>query len=116
MYEFPLIETKEILKEPNKEFLKIISNYTKKTSLNVNPFISKTYTHKLTHQTLKIQFWENLAKLLQPEATVIFNAGIGEHHQLEIEKLQQATKQMISFQKTTHVKGTNTLLLGKKIE
>ena len=58
LYEFPLIETKEILKEPNKEFLKIISNYTKKTSLNVNPFISKTYTHKLTHQTLKIQFWE----------------------------------------------------------
>ena len=71
---------------------------------------------KVPEQFFKIQFWQNLAKLLQPEATVIFNAGIGEHHQLEIETLQQATKQMISFQKTTHVKGTNTLLLGKKIE
>ena len=70
---------------------------------------------KVPEAFFQLLFWQNLSKLLSPNATVIFNAGIGQHHTKEIENLQQQTKKLFSFKKIEHVKGTNTILLGEKI-
>ena len=66
-------------------------------------------------QFYQVEFWRDLARLLQPKATVIFNAGIGENQQVKINQLQQKIKSTILFEKIENVKGTNTLLLGNKI-
>ncbi|MDR6301559.1 spermidine synthase [Mesonia maritima] len=102
-------EPLEVIGKDAEKFVQ--QNHTKYETVIVDLFIDV----KVPEQFFKIEFWQNLANLLQPEATVIFNAGIGENHQKEIETLQQQTNQLISFEKISHVKGTNTLLLGKKI-
>ncbi len=103
-------EPLKVICEDAEKFVQ--QNHTKYETVIVDLFIDI----KVPEQFFKIEFWHNLANLLQPEATVIFNAGIGENHIQEIETLQQQTKKIISFQKINHVKGTNTLLLGKKLD
>lgn len=103
-------EPLKVICEDAEKFVQ--QNHTKYETVIVDLFIDI----KVPRQFFKIEFWQHLANLLQSEATVIFNAGIGENHQQEIETLQQQTKKIISFEKISHVKGTNTLLLGKKID
>lgn len=70
---------------------------------------------KVPEAFFQLVFWQNLSKLLSTNATVIFNAGIGQQHIKEIENLLQQTKKIFLFKKIEHVKGTNTILLGQKI-
>lgn len=64
LYEFPLIETQSTLNKPNIQFKKIISKYSKK-KYKIDPVLLKSQIHKLSHQTLMIQFW----KILLPDDT-----------------------------------------------
>ena len=61
------------------------------------------------------EFWQHVAKLLQPDAVVIFNAGIENAHQEAIDILMEKITPLISFKKLEDINGTNTLLLGKKV-
>ena len=65
LYEFPLVETKLTLKEPNFQFKKIISKYSKKKLYKIDVVLLKSQIHKLSHQTLMIQFW----KIMLPDET-----------------------------------------------
>lgn len=99
----------EVICEDAEKFVK--QNDQKFDTVIVDLFID---IH-VPEQFYQVEFWLDVARLLQPKATVIFNAGIGENQQAKINQLQQKIKSTISFEKIEHVKGTNTLLLGNKI-
>ncbi|MBW2962068.1 spermidine synthase [Mesonia aestuariivivens] len=102
-------EPLEVIGEDAEKFVK--QNDKKFDTVIVDLFIDI----KVPEQFYEIEFWQNVSILLQPKATIIFNAGIGENQQAKINQLQQQIAQSISFEKIEHVKGTNTLLLGNKI-
>lgn len=64
---------------------------------------------------LEVDFWQQTTKLLQPDAVIIFNAGIKNAHQAAIDLLIEQIAPLISFKKLEAVNGVNTLLLGKKV-
>ncbi|MGO1584737.1 spermidine synthase [Mesonia sp.] len=64
---------------------------------------------------LEVDFWQQTTKLLQPDAVIIFNAGIKNAHQAAIDLLIEQIAPLISFKKLEAVKGVNTLLLGKRM-
>jgi len=64
---------------------------------------------------LEVDFWQQTTKLLQPDAVIIFNAGIKNTHQAAIDLLIEQIAPLISFKKLEAVNGVNTLLLGKKV-
>ena len=57
LYQFPMIESKKILKEPTGEFQEIINKYSKETPSSINSIFKNPIEHKLSHQKLIIQFW-----------------------------------------------------------
>lgn len=59
-------------------------------------------------------FWEGISCSLVKGGKVLFNAGIYEANQQEIDGVQQQWKSEIEFRKLEHINGTNTLLLGTK--
>lgn len=64
-------------------------------------------------QFFSIQFWNNIAGLLEDNGEIIFNAGIHSAHKEETEKLHREVK-LLELKKLEEVMGTNTLLLGIK--
>ena len=58
LYQFPMIESEETLKEPTDEFQKIIAKYSNETAIIINPIFETPIKHKLSHQKLIIQFWK----------------------------------------------------------
>ncbi|MDT0294135.1 spermidine synthase [Mesonia ostreae] len=64
---------------------------------------------------LEVDFWQQTTKLLQPDAVIIFNAGIKNAHQAAVDLLIEQIAPLISFKKLEAVNGVNTLLLGKRM-
>ena len=58
LYQFPMIESKEIINKPTDQFQPIIAKYSNETSVIIDPIFKTPITHKLSHQKLIIQFWK----------------------------------------------------------
>lgn len=69
---------------------------------------------KVPSQFFSETFWKNVGGLLLPGAKILFNAGINEAHQEQIDYLLKKGTLAIHFQKKEYVYGSNTLLLGEK--
>ncbi|MGI0105160.1 spermidine synthase [Salinimicrobium sp. WS361] len=69
---------------------------------------------KVPAQFFTDAFWKNVAALLSADGKVLFNAGINEAHQEQIDYLLKNDTLGIHFQKKENVYGSNTLLLGER--
>ncbi len=67
-------------------------------------------------QFYSIKFWEHIARILKKDGTVIFNAGVLTANEKEINLVLPKIKTLLHFKKFENVYGTNTILLGTRIE
>lgn len=58
LYQYPIIESKGPLKNPNDKFDHIINRYSNETKPPIKSILEKPIVHKLSHQKLIIQFWK----------------------------------------------------------
>ena len=58
LYQYPILESEGLLKNPNEKFDHIINRYSNETKPPIKSILEKPIVHKLSHQKLIIQFWK----------------------------------------------------------
>ncbi|MBQ4821637.1 fused MFS/spermidine synthase [Aquimarina sp. MMG016] len=69
---------------------------------------------KVPEEFYKIEFWDQLIKLMKPKGNVLFNAGIQLDDDSDLQSLIANYPKEIEFHLHDNVHGTNTLLIGRK--